>query len=556
MSVRLPIGCDDFAELRDSNFYYADKTEFIRELLGKSFKALLLTRPRRFGKTLTMSMLEDFFDISRDSRARFAGLKIAGETALCETWMNQWPVLFLTLKNVEGNDFGTAYERLRILLAELCRKHAYLAKSDQVDASDLSDFAELREGKASLARTTNALFLLTRMLAAHYGRPVILLIDEYDVPLAKASEAGYYKEMLDVVRLLLGTALKANEYLKFAVMTGCLRIAKESIFTGIKNFVTDTITGDRFDEYIGFTQGDVHRLLVDTELIGHSEEIRRWYDGYRFGTVDVYCPWDVLNHVSALQDNPERKPQNYWGNTSHNGIIYSFISRGDLQVNDKFEVLIAGGHIVETITEDLTYDTLHSSEQNLWSLLFLTGYLTSEDPHEAEETPGEGQIVLRIPNEEVKSLFKTAIVDWFQESIKSEDRSRLFCAMWEGRPKEAQEYISDLLFETISYHDYKESYYHAFLAGLFAGAGYIVESNYEHGTGRPDVVVKDKRNRRALVLEAKHARTEAELDAKCQEAVSQIRARKYMEGVEKGYRVRLGYGLAFYEKECRVEKIE
>ncbi|MGN0203785.1 MAG: AAA family ATPase, partial [Coprococcus sp.] len=372
--------------------------------------------------------------------------------------------------------------------------------------------------------------------------------------LAKASEAGYYAEMLDVIRNMLGKALKSNDFLKFSVITGCLKIAKESIFTGTNNLVSDTITSDRFDEYLGFTEGDVAQLLKDTGFTEHAYEMRQWYDGYRFGSVDVYCPWDVLNHVAALQVNPTRKPQNYWEATSHNGIIYRFISREDLDVNNKFEILMAGGYLIETITENLTYDTLASTEENFWSLLYLTGYLTKASVPELNQDGQERQVALCIPNEEVKSIFKSAIVDWFNASMKTADRRELFNAMWSGDAVKAAALISDLLFTTISYYDYSESYYHAFIAGIFVGAGYIVESNYERGIGRPDVVVKDKRSRSMLIFEVKHARSQSNLAVKCDEAVRQIHDKKYDSGSERGYSRIICYGISFFEKECMLRK--
>lgn len=556
MAINYPLGVDSFRKLRQENCYYVDKTGSIRELVSQKFEVNLITRPRRFGKSLLMSMLEDFFDISRDSTADFEGLKVLSQPDLCAEWMNQWPVVSLTLKSVEGLDFDSAYGMLKVLIAGLFKKYAFLETSTHVDADDRTIFKELKAQKSNMENLKDSLHILTRMLNAYYGKPVILLIDEYDVPLAKASEVGYYDRMLDMIRSMFNNALKSNEFLKFAVVTGCLKIAKESIFTGTNNFVSDTITGDRFDEYIGFTESDVDKILEDSGFMDHREEIRLWYDGYRFGDVNVYCPWDVLNHVAALQVNPTKQPQNYWGATSHNGIIYRFISREDLDVNNKFEVLVSGGVLKEKITEELTYDTLKSSETNLWSLLYLTGYLTQTQWPEDGSVPGPGEVALRIPNEEVKSIFKTAIVEWFNESVKTVDRSRLFSAIWAGDTKTASEQISDLLFTTISYHDYQENFYHAFVAGLFSGAGYIVESNYERGTGRPDVVVLDKRNRRALVIEAKHAASEEKLPAQCDAAVRQIHQRKYIQGIGKGYRSVIGYGIAFFEKECMVKMAE
>lgn len=591
MAILLPVGNDSFSEIRESDSYYVDKTRFIHDLLNESFKVSLFTRPRRFGKTLTMSMLEDFFDINRDSREDFAGLEISQYSELCAEWMNRYPVLFLTLKSVEGLNFEDAFGMLKVLISDYCIKNDHLCQSDKVDEEDRECFRRYASKTATAAEVKNAFYTLTRILHDYYGRRVILLIDEYDVPLATASEAGYYEEMLDVIRAMLGKVLKTNEYLKFAVITGCLKIAKESIFAGVNNLVSDTISDERFDEYFGFTGQEVEQLLADTGFEDHLDEMREWYDGYLFGKVNVYCPWDVLNHVAALRVNPKKRPQNYWEGTSHNGIIKTFISREQLEVQDKFETLMTGGHIIESLTENLTYDMLRVSkgtvyrqtaderrkpitpitndvretlntdktgtmEQNFWSLLYLTGYLTrvSEDKLKDMEL-SDRQAVLRIPNEEVKSIFKTAIIGWFEESVQAMDRSKLFDAFWSGNAEKAEEMISDLLFDTISYHDYQESYYHAFLAGIFAGAGYAVESNYEHGRGRPDVVVKDRKGRRALLIEAKHAKKESELEGKCEEALTQVKDKQYAAGIQKGYRSVTCYGIAFFEKECRIRKV-
>ncbi|MDO5410791.1 MAG: AAA family ATPase [Lachnospiraceae bacterium] len=551
--AKLPLGIDDFHKLRSEGCYYVDKTDFISELLKNVFEVNLITRPRRFGKTLTMSMLGDFLDIRKDSRSDFAGLKICGDELLCEKWQNQWPVLFLSLKGVEGIDYEIAYARLQAVISDICLENEYLLESGQVSRLDKEIFSRLLFKTASREEVGNSLFTLTRMLNVHYGKQVVLLIDEYDVPLAKASESGYYAEMMDVIRAMLSKALKTNRFLKFALVTGCLKIAKESIFTGTNNFVSDTISDDRFDEYMGFTERDVQKILSDTGFTNHADEVRTWYDGYRFGSVDVYCPWDVLSHVAALQENPGKTPQNYWEATSHNGIIYHFISRDDFEVNNKFEILLNGGHLIETITADLTYDNIESTEENLWSLLYLTGYLTRAEEAEKNLTLKPRQIALRIPNEEVKSIFKKAVVEWFNASVKTADRTVLFAAMWNGDVRKAQQLISDLLFTTISYHDYKESYYHAFTAGLFAGAGYIVESNYEHGNGRPDVIVKDKKNRSVMVIEIKHASSEAQLLPECNKAIRQMQDRKYLTGFDRGYRTIIGYGIAFYEKECMLK---
>lgn len=551
MGIVFPLGMESFSEIREGQFYYVDKTEFIDELLSNPFKVNLITRPRRFGKTLTMSMLEDFFDISRDSKAHFSGLKIAENTAVCDEWMNQYPVIFLSLKSVEGLDFESALGMLKVLIADLCKKHGFLVESERVNTADKVLFRDLEYQSASMENLKSSLKLLARMMSAYYGKRIILLVDEYDVPLAKANEEGYYKEMLDVLRAMLGAALKTNEYLEFAVITGCLKISKESIFTGINNVVANTITMERFDECIGFTETDVQGILADAGFTDHAEEAKKWYDGYRFGAVDVYCPWDVLNYVAALQENADTPPENYWAATSHNGIIYKLLQNGKFDVNEKFEILMSGGYIREIITEDLTYDTLEASEGNVWSLLFMTGYLT-----QASEVKGKAltkEAALRIPNEEVKSIFKTAIIDRFMKNVQTVDRTAIFTAMWEGDWETAEKGISDVLFDSISYHDYQESYYHAFVAGLFVGAGYIVESNYEYGNGRPDVVIKEKRKRRVMLLEVKHAGKGQSLEQACDKAAAQIKDKRYAEALD-GYQTIISYGIAFKGKECMIKR--
>ncbi|MDO5409685.1 MAG: AAA family ATPase [Lachnospiraceae bacterium] len=548
MAVKFPLGIDLFDKLRTDGYYYVDKTELIHEVLDTKFEVSLITRPRRFGKTLMMSMLETFFDISRDSKAIFEGLKISRERALCEEWMNQWPTVFVSLKSAEGLNFKDAYGMLTILIANLYKKYAFLGESDAVDKDDRNLFLKIKRREAELVELKDSLLLLTRMMHAHYGKKVILLIDEYDVPLAKAYDNGYYKDMLDVIRLVLGSALKTNLHLKFAIITGCLKISQESIFTGLNNVVANTITVERFDEYFGFTEKDVHKLLSAAGFADHAEEVKRWYDGYHFGAVDVYCPWDLLNHVAALQVNGKVRPKNYWAATSHNDIIYKLFENEEFDVDGKFEALLAGESIQAEITEELTYDSIEASEMNLWSLLFMTGYLTMAEDYAEDE-----RIALCIPNEEVKSIFKTAIVDWFKKDVQTIDRSKMFTALWEGDAETATEFISDLLFASISYHDYRESYYHTFVAGLFAGAGYVVESNFEYGDGRPDVVIKEKRKRRVMLFEIKHAKEKELLEKSCDEAVKQIEERRYALAFD-GYRVVISYGISFSGKDCMIKR--
>lgn len=553
MDVKMPLGIESFAKIREENLYYVDKTSFIKELLCQPFEASLVTRPRRFGKTLTMSMMEDFLDISRDSKAHFAGLEISRDTEFCEAWMNQYPVIFISLKDVEGLNYQKAYGMIKVLMAELCRKYTFLESSGAPDPADQMIFKDLKLQRASEENVKSGICLLMRMMAAHYGKPVILLVDEYDVPLAKAHDAGYYEEMLDFIRAMLGKSLKTNPYLKFAVVTGCLKISKESVFTGINNLVSNTITADRLDESIGFTEPEVQAILSAAGLSDHAEEVRNWYDGYRFGSVDVYCPWDVLNHVAALQENPEATPKTYWVDTSSNHILYSLFENKEFDVNEKFETLLAGGCIRERITEDLTYHSLEASEESLWSLLFMTGYLTMTKTRDSGYINGELIADLKIPNEEIKIIFRRAVVSWFRKEVQTMDRSALFRALWNENTAEAAQDISDFLFDSISYHDYKESYYHAFVAGMFAGAGYIVESNYEYGNGRPDIVIKEKRKRRIMLFEVKHAGKNETLEHACREATEQIRRKRYAEAFD-GYRTIISYGIAFKGKDCLIEK--
>ena len=489
-AIHFPLGKDSFEKLRKENCYYVDKTGLIEELLSQKIEVNLLTRPRRFGKTLTISMLDHFFDIAKDSREDFKGLTICKNEVLCAEWMNQWPTIFLTLKSVSGLAFEEAFDRLKLLISDLCIKYNFLADSLNVNEVDRLTFRKLSEKTANKAETCDALYIMTRMMNAHYGKPVILFIDEYDVPLAKASDFGYYDRMLDVIRSMFDKALKSNEFLKFAVVTGCLKIAKESIFTGTNNFVSDTITSDRFDEYIGFTEADTRKILVDAGFEDRAEEVKLWYDGYRFGAVDVYCPWDVLNYVAALQRNPAQRPQGYWENTSHNNIIRKLIERKDLweeeHINDDFETLLAGRYIVKTVTENLTYDMIHSSADNLWSLLYMTGYLT-QAPEAERADPDTGMTALKIPNEEMQRLFRTTVASWFRDMMKSTDRTELFNALWGQDEFKCADILSKMMFDTISYHDYGEDYYHAFVAGVLSFAGYKVKSNSEEGEGRPDI---------------------------------------------------------------------
>ena len=513
---------------------------------------MLITRPRRFGKTLGMNMLANFFDISKDSKALFEGLEVSKDYALCKQWRNQWPVLFVSFRRVDGLDFQSAYGMLEETISDLCEEHRYLLDSSQISDLEKSVMERLIWKKATDQELKGSLLRLTRMMQAHYGKPIILLIDEYDVPLAKASANGYYKEMLDVMKGIM-QAMKDNSALQLAVITGCLRIAKESIFTGTNNFVSDTITSSRLNEYFGFTQAEVDQLLQDTGLTDHAEDIKAWYDGYHFGEFDIYCPWDVMNYLQDLQFDPETEPVSYWRNTSDNAIIRSFIDYAGPAISDKLEVLLSGGYIVQKIREDLTYDYLHSSEENLWTILYLTGYLTRVRPAELPQKPPRGYLALMIPNAEVQELFETTIQEWFDDSAETWDRQKMFQAVWSGDTETLTKEISKLLLRTISYHDYKEDFYHAFLTGILAGSGCAVESNREHGEGRSDIVMYHPDRPQVVLFEAKYAKTLGGLQKSCAEALQQIEDRQYAKEFEEDYDSVLCYGIAFYKKRCLVQ---
>ena len=553
--LQIPVGISDFTKIREQGYYYVDKTGLISELLEDIAEVTLITRPRRFGKTMGMSMLANFFDIRKDSQAMFEGLEISKNEALCSEWMNQWPVLFVSFKDIDGLTFASAKGMLLERLANLFKAHRYLTLSERIDPDDAKIFKKLSDlvnGHPTDAMLKTAISLLMQMMRDHYGKPVILLIDEYDVPIAKASANGYYAEMLEIIRGMLSTALKDNAALRFAVITGCLRIAKESIFTGTNNFVSDTISSSHLNEYFGFTQADVNQILRDADLTDHADAVKAWYDGYHFGDLDVYCPWDVMNYLRDLQRNPKAKPASYWKNTSDNAIIRSFIDYAEGNIAEKLETLMSGGCIVQKIREDLTYDYLHSSEENLWSILYATGYLTQVREDAMTETLPQSTAALMIPNAEIREIFETTVQDWFADTAKEEDRKTLFDAVWSGDTETLTNEMNKLLRKTISYHDYREDFYHAFLAGIFTGAGYSVESNREHGEGRSDVLIKNPRNARIAIFEAKYARKLGDLETCCEVALQQIDKRQYATEFEDDYDSIRCYGIAFYKKRCLV----
>lgn len=554
MAFKVGVGRSDFAALRRAGNYYVDKTKIMYELVEETGNEVtLFTRPRRFGKTLMMSMMLNFFSIRKNSRDLFEGLEITEYEEFCKKWMNQYPVLFVSFKDSWAESFHDAYDMLVYRISEICIGLADLADAAPADSDDREVFARLKSCSASGYEVKNALKIIMRMMHAVYGKKVILLIDEYNVPLAKASEKDteenrFYSSMLDVIRGMMGTALKENEFLEFAVITGCLRIAKESIFTGTNNFTSYSVLDADFSEYFGFSEDEVEQMLSAAGREEKAGVIKEWYDGYVFGDSYVYCPWDVVNYLSALRKRETARPKNYWKNTSHNGILLSFVKRTDFNVKGKFEILMNGGTIVQIISDELTYDSLHSSEEHLWSVMLMTGYLTKADAGEEGET-----VSLRIPNKEIAAIFEDTVVELFQETIDNRIQKSMMDALWNHDAQEAGRMISNLLWKTISYHDYHEDYYHAFLAEAFVGLGYEVESNKEKGLGRPDIILKDRDNRRAIIIEAKKSKKEADMDKDCEEAVGQMITKKYAEGLY-GYTQIVCYGISFFQKQAVVKE--
>lgn len=552
MEFAVAVGTSDFEEIRAEGDYYVDKTELIYELVAKTRnKVTLFTRPRRFGKTLTMSMLKNFFDIRKDSRAIFEGLDIMCHEDFCKKWMNQSPVIFISFKDVDGLSFESAYDSFKSLIVELCIGLANIKGNSSLNEDESGIFKRLRSKTATDAEVKGALKTIIKMLHAVYGKKVILLIDEYDVPLARASERDtpenhFYERMLDVMRGIMSASLKDNEFLEFAVITGCLRIAKESIFTGTNNFASYSVLDEEFSEYFGFTDEEVGRLLEAADRKEQESTVKEWYDGYVFGSCHVYCPWDVINYLSSLRKNPAARPKCYWKNSSHNGILLSFVGRTDFDVSGKFEAMMNGGTIEQTVSDMQTYDTLHSSEDNLWSVLIMTGYVTKANPDEDGET-----VHLRIPNREVATIFQDTVASHFQATLDTAAVDGLLKSLWNGDAGTASKIMSELLWNTISYNDYHEDYYHAFLAGVFVGRGYAVESNKEKGLGRPDILLQDKKNRRALIIEAKKSKREEAMAGDCKTALSQIDNRKYAEDLP-GYTQIMCYGIAFFRKQAKV----
>ena len=554
----MPVGNTDFKEIRETGLYYVDKTMLIDQLVGKSgAKVTLFTRPRRFGKSLNMSMLQHFFDCREKSESLFDGLAISKDKTLCDNWMNQYPTILVSFKTVDATNFQDAVAQLKLVLADLFRSHIYLMDDENVDEDDVNKFKRIKSETPQKSDMMDSLSLLTRLLYTHHGnKPVILLIDEYDVPMAKGDAHGYYGDIINIMRSMYNKALKDNPYIKFAVLTGCLRIAKESIFTGLNNPKIYSILDYGFQEYFGFTDSEIDRLLADTGFTEYKEKIKQWYDGYRFGDTDIYCPWDVLNYVSDLQQKAGIEPKNYWANTSGNDVIRQYLEIDDVSPHSDFETLLAGKCIKKSIAEDITYDNLLSSEENFWSVLLMTGYLTvvPENEVDAENVSNDMEgVYLRLVNNEIKELFSKTVVSWFKNKMLKEDRTELFKAIWSGDAETITDELCGFLGDCISFYDYHEIFYHAFLTGLLSGMkGIIIKSNSETGTGRADVVLQYPRKGLVAIFEFKSAKSEAAMNKKCDEALKQIETRKYSFPFR--HNTVLKYGIAFFEKQCLVKK--
>lgn len=563
MRKKLPIGIDGFEKIRTNDFYYADKTLFIKELLQNWGEVNLFTRPRRFGKTLNMSMLKRFFEIGSDPSV-FRGLKIMQEKSLCEEHMGKFPVISISLKSVDGLKYESASVALRTVIGNEAGRFRFLKNSDRLTDNEKEAYAQLTEVGSSQGgiytmtekMAEASLQTLSFLLSKHYGQKTILLIDEYDVPLDKAFQAGYYDEMVSLIRNFLGNALKTNDSLYFAVLTGCLRISKESIFTGLNNLKIHTISDIRYDEYFGFTNADVDEMLAFYGLSAYKDVIRNWYDGYRFGDTDVYCPWDVINYCDELLAAPSAPPKNYWANTSGNDLIRRLLMKANLTTKSEVEELLNGGQIIKRIKQELTYREIDDSIENVWSVLYAAGYLTGM--HVAQEDADIFR--LWIPNGEIRKLFYELVEDWFRETTRS-DTSRIdrFCGAFPtGDTNTIQEMLEEYLWDSISVRDtavrrnMKENFYHGMLLGLLQNQdNWVVKSNAETGEGYSDISIQTP-ERTGMVIELKYAE-DGNLEKACGEALRQIEEKKYAEGLKRrGMKRIIKYGIAFYEKECMV----
>lgn len=565
-TMKLPVGIDDFRKLRESHFYYVDKTRLIEQLLLNWSEVTLFTRPRRFGKTLNMSMLKSFFDIGTD-KTLFDGLYISGNKELCDEYMGKYPVIFLLLKGVEGLTYEEAFEAFVRIMGKEVNRVSFLADSDkltQIEREQYKGLTIMKNGRLAFdkEKLISSLQLLSQLLYKHYGKKVVILIDEYDVPLDKAFQNGYYNEMVSLIRGLFGQALKTNEFLQFAVLTGCLRISKESIFTGLNNFKVMSITDSRFDEQFGFTDEEVKKLLSDYDMDSHFDEVKEWYDGYHFGRADVYCPWDVINHADHLRDDGDAKPQTYWINSSGNSLVRRLINRADSSTKDEIERLIAGEAIEKVIRQDLTYDEIENSIDNIWSVLFTTGYLTKVGEVKLADSESYAYKLV-IPNKEVREVFVLQIQEWFKAVVANDnDTMKLLSkAILDKDETILARQLNIVMGRMISIldtkapDDMKENFYHGLLLGLLRGSNpdWLIKSNRESGDGFSDILIKPENPDLGIVIEVKYAKEFKGLDAACDAAMAQIKQKSYDETLrDEGRCDILAYGIAFCRKRCKV----
>ena len=557
--LKLPVGIDNFEKIRQNGFYYVDKTSLIEQLFSSWGEVNLFTRPRRFGKTLNMSMLKYFFEIGTD-RSLFDGLHISSNEKICSEHMGKYPVIFLSLKNAEGLNFDTAKYQMVELIAREAERFPFLAKDTNLSDRDREKYRVLTafaDGHYQMSDDVlcGSLQTLSELLYKHFNQKTVILIDEYDVPLDKAFQHGYYREMVALIRALFGRALKTNEALAFAVLTGCLRVSKESIFTGLNNFKILSITDSRFDEQFGFTDKEVQKLLADYHLEARFSETKEWYDGYRFGNVDVYCPWDVINHIDRIKDDPNARPEAYWINTSGNDLVKRFVDKANRTTRNEIEQLIAGNAIEKMLRLDLTYDEIDNSIENLWGVLFTTGYLTQAGMTE------DGAYRLVIPNREIREVFKLQIQEWFKKSIFSntEQLTAFWKAFEEGNTDGVEMYLNRIMSNSISVFDIKtgegkkEISYHNLLVGILTGnADWLVKSNVEAGEGFADIIVETEDPNAGIVVELKYTKDYDEMEQACRAALDQINDRRYQEYLLNDGRKDITlYGIAFCKKRCK-----
>ena len=558
-SLKLPVGIENFEEIRKFGFYYMDKTKLIEQLVETGGKVTLFTRPRRFGKTLNMSMLRAFFETGADTTL-FDGLYIAGNKEICEQYMGKYPVIFLSLKSVEGLSYEDARYRITELAGREAQRFSFLSESDKLSDNEKEQYqaiVALHNGKYSMDENilTSSIYILSHLLHRHYGQKTVILIDEYDVPLDKAFQNGYYREMVSLIRGLFGMALKTNDSLQFAVLTGCLRISKESIFTGFNNFEVLSVLNVPYDESFGFTDNEVEKLLDDYTFSDHYAEVKEWYDGYHFGNTDIYCPWDVIRYCKSLCADPNAMPEDFWSNSSGNAIVRRFIDKADVQTKNEIERLIAGECIEKEISLELTYDELDKNIENLWSVLFTTGYLTHQGRTES------GKYRLTIPNREIKNLFIKKIREWFSDVSRNDGKKleEFSNAFLEKDPEKIEQIFGDYLWNTISIRDTaaakekKENFYHGILLGLLGyKATWLTKSNAESGTGYSDILVEVPDNRTGIVIELKYAEN-GDMDAACAKALEQIEEKDYVDRLRQdGMRNFIKYGIACFKKDCKV----